>query len=127
MAGTDRITDRELDALFDVARAGRDAPQPTPDFMARVLADALAEQARFTAPVGPARVPRWRQFLAAIGGWPAMGGLVTAAVAGLWLGISPPAALSDLGLAALTGTGAASDLDGFTPGLDHLYDALEEG
>jgi hypothetical protein len=31
-----------------------------------------------------------------IGGWPSFGGLAAATVAGLWIGVSPPAVLSDL-------------------------------
>ncbi len=31
-----------------------------------------------------------------IGGWPTFSGLAAATVAGLWIGVAPPAALSDL-------------------------------
>lgn len=98
--------DLELDALFAQAR-GRTA-DPSPDFMERVLRDALAAQPT----PGPVAVPmkrpsKLRQFLSAVGGWPAVAGLATAGVAGLWIGISPPAAVATT---AETFLGAESDL-----------------
>ena len=83
--------DRMLDDLFAVARAG--APQPDDALMARVLADAARVQS-------PVAVPESRGFWVALsdmlGGWPAWGGLATATVAGLWVGIAPPAPVEDL-------------------------------
>ncbi|WP_135501452.1 hypothetical protein [Roseovarius aestuariivivens] len=91
MTGRREDHDPGLDPFFDAAR--QTAPQPEADFLARVLADAEAAQIRTTAL--PAH--RWRARLAelgrALGGWPAMAGLSTAAVAGLWIGIAPPAML----------------------------------
>ncbi|SDN42878.1 hypothetical protein SAMN05216196_101509 [Lutimaribacter pacificus] len=123
MAGTDR-NDTRLETLFEAARGA--APKPSADLLARVLADAEAVQAA-AAPVPRKSAPRlrWRQFVDAIGGWPAMAGLVSAGVAGLWLGISPPAALDDLGIA-----GAGTDeavLVGMLPGVELALLALEEG
>lgn len=87
--------DSFLDGYFAAARDG--APEPSPDLLARVLADAGAEQARQAAGTRDAahRPGLWATMLAALGGWPALGGLATAGVAGLWLGISPPVALDD--------------------------------
>lgn len=68
--------------------------------MARVLADAEAVQAGFDSAAVPDRQPARRpgllaQLGAALGGWPAVAGLAAASVCGLWIGISPPAGLSD--------------------------------
>lgn len=92
--------DKELSGLFE---ASRDIP-PTPSdsLLARVMADATAVQAGFApAPVAartgerPRGAGLWRELLRALGGWPAMGGLATAAVAGVWLGAFPPSFLPD--------------------------------
>ena len=88
----------ELDALFDEAR--RNTPEPPSDFLARVLSDAEALQPAAASVMQT--VPQKRRFSAdlfsglsdAIGGWPAFAGLATAAVTGVWIGISPPASLS---------------------------------
>ena len=83
-----------LEDAFALARA--EAARPAPEaLMARVLADADRERPplRAAAP----RPGRLAAALAALGGWPALGGLATAGVAGLWLGLSPPAAVEDLG------------------------------
>ena len=84
----------DLDAFFAAAR--REVPAPSEALMARVLVDALAAQ---PAPRAAVRTPRpglWTQLREAMGGWPAMGGLATAGVVGLWIGISPPAAVTDM-------------------------------
>ncbi|SDJ84818.1 hypothetical protein [Aliiruegeria lutimaris] len=98
----------ELEALFD---ALRDEPEePSSDLLARVLADAYeAQDARaakaMPEPVSsgpqPARRGRIRGLLDMIGGWPAVAGLVTATVAGVWIGYNPPAALDDLTLSVM--------------------------
>lgn len=79
----------QLETLFTAAR--RTGPDPSADLLARVMQDALAVQAEAGHPKGSA-APRGRlaQLRDAIGGWPAMGGLVTATAAGIWIGISPP-------------------------------------
>lgn len=68
-------------------------PVPSDDLMARILADAEAAQVRAVAV--PPRVG-WRNWLAALGGWPALGGMAVAGVTGLWLGVAPPAAVDEL-------------------------------
>lgn len=98
-----------LDALLaDVA----DAPEvaPSDDLMARILADAEAAQG-LAVPV-LLRVG-WRNWLAALGGWPALGGMAVAGVAGLWLGVAPPAAVDQL-VAELLGETVSVDLLGLT-------------
>jgi hypothetical protein len=94
MAEMDKKPDTfDLDSLFADAR--RQDAAPAPDFMERVLQDALQVQAEFAAPVSaPPRASWLRQLLSAIGGWPAVAGLATAGVAGLWIGINPPSAVS---------------------------------
>ncbi|WP_373635276.1 hypothetical protein [Yoonia sp. SS1-5] len=79
--------DKWLDAILDDARDAR--PQVPDALMARVLADAAAAH----APPEPvmSNAPRgWAAIAQLLGGMPALGGLATAAVAGLWLGIAPP-------------------------------------
>lgn len=102
-----------IDALLAEARG--QAPAPDDALMARVLADATAVQdARHTRPA-PVPPGLWARAMEAIGGWPALGSLTAATVAGLWVGIAPPAAVSDV-TAALTGEGMQVSLfasDGF--------------
>lgn len=87
----------ELDAALAEAR-GRDAA-PSPDFLARVMADAEAVLREREAP--RAAVPR-RGWLNALGGWPALGGLAASMALGVGVGVAQPAALSALP-AALVG------------------------
>lgn len=77
-----RMTQRDnfdLEATFDAARAG--PPQMPDGLLARIVADAEAVQPQ---------VPLWRRLMAAVGGPAGLGGLVTATVAGFWLGVAPP-------------------------------------
>jgi anti-sigma-K factor RskA len=113
--------DRNNSDLDDFLAAARsEAPLPSGDLLARIEAQALAEQ-----PVaGPRSRPEpvWRQVLAVLGGWPGAAGLAAACAAGLWLGISPPAVVDGLLGADTAGLG--------TLGIDPLsgFDlALMEG
>lgn len=88
----------ELGAFFAAAKVR--TPEPGTALFARVMADAEAVQAGFAlAPVAtsPALGSTVRARLAviwqALGGWPSVAGLSAATVAGLWIGIAPPAAL----------------------------------
>ena len=85
--------DDGLEALFAEARALR--PVPSEDLMARLMADAERERPQ-PAVVSAAPRSGWRDWISALGGWPAMGGLVAATVTGLWIGTAPPAGLSSL-------------------------------
>lgn len=79
------MNDTELESLFEAARR---APPAVPEaLMARVIADAQTLQ--------PA-VPLWVGLTEALGGLPGLGGLVTAACVGVWLGVSPPSYVPDL-------------------------------
>ncbi|MGI1663541.1 dihydroorotate dehydrogenase [Palleronia sp. KMU-117] len=111
----------DLDHFFAAARAQR--PEPGVDLLARIAAEAEATAAARARP-GPAsarangrqgRSGVWLgDWLAAIGGWPAVAGLATATVAGLWIGYAQP----HLGAMTLgTGTDEATyDLGGLLPG-----------
>lgn len=76
--------------------AARRSDAQVPDGLTgRVLADAHRQQDRWRRS-GRSGVPSptlWMQFLGAIGGLPALGGLAAACAAGIWLGISPPGGL----------------------------------
>lgn len=90
--------DRDLDALFAHARGIR--PEPSPDLLARILADAEATARARPAPpraAPPQRRPGWLPALMdALGGWPALGGLAATAVLGLTLGVAQPTGLATL-------------------------------
>ena len=106
---TDRHDTDRLETLFAAARDA--APLPRGDLLARVEADALAEQARQARLRRVARPGIWPQLRAALGGWPGLAGLAAACAAGIWLGFAAP----DL---QGFGGGTLADLDG--AGLDPL-------
>ncbi len=91
---------RSVDALLD--EAASHAPEVPAHLMAAVLRDAADLQPRVVA--APARHSLWESFLDLIGGWPAMGGLAAAGLAGVWLGFSPPATLEAATARALGAT-----------------------
>ena len=99
----DTHDEEQLQAWFDAAR--RQPPEVPEALMRRVLADARAVQA--TAPPRPGPLARARAGLArataALGGRPAVAGLAAAGLAGVWLGIYPPAVLQTLGGGLLNG------------------------
>jgi hypothetical protein len=114
------MMDDDLDELFAQARV-RDA-QPSAALMARILADAAATQPR--APVRPVR-PRFRlsALIAALGGAGALAGLATATVAGVWIGLAPPAAIDDFA-ATLWSVGEGDSLD-LIPDLEGMISDAE--
>ncbi|MCZ7676116.1 MAG: hypothetical protein M5U35_09930 [Roseovarius sp.] len=82
-----------LKAHFEALKAR--VAEPDAALLARILADAEHEQAVRAAPA--ARRPRSGWLAApvrALGGWPAMAGLATAALAGVWIGAAPPEGLA---------------------------------
>jgi hypothetical protein len=105
----DRDPTDTLDALLAQARM---VPPPglPPDFAARLIA--AAEAAR---PTPVTQRPGWRAritaVLAEIGGIPALTGLATAGVAGLWIGLADPAGAAGLVWDLTTG----APLDAGTP------------
>lgn len=94
MMTTDKTT--ELDETFAAMRA-EDVPM-SEGLMDRIMLDADMVLASGQPSVSPA--PKERSFGAllqdVIGGWPTFSGLAAATVAGLWIGVSPPEALTDL-------------------------------
>lgn len=80
-------SDKDVEALFATAR--REAAEPSADLMARVLQDAEVAQPRPPALTKTARPNVLRHALAALGGWPSLGGLVAATIVGFGIGISP--------------------------------------
>ncbi|MCV2881393.1 dihydroorotate dehydrogenase [Actibacterium sp. XHP0104] len=113
----ERMTDTdELELLFAAARDA--APVPSDGLLARVLADAEAEQARpapaLIRPEGGLLARAMRQ----IGGWPALAGLATATLAGVWIGYAQPAGLDGLTDTVWQGDAAGYDLVEMIPSLD---------
>ena len=91
---SDLDKDDFLEAAFGAARA--EALRPAPEaLLARISADADNELAWRMA-----RRPQtgFRAFLAGLGGWPGLGGLVTATAVGVWIGVSGASQLGDMGL-----------------------------
>ncbi len=91
MAMTDwNAREHTLDDLFAAAR--RAAPEPSPGFLARVIADAEAvQEAAEAVPVRRSAAPSGGLMAALrgmFGGWGALGGMLTATVAGIWIGFS---------------------------------------
>lgn len=121
-----------LDDLFAAARAEAAAPA-SPDFLARVLADAYAAQpdpapapaADPTAIAPPARPGLWARLSAAFGGGMALAGMGTAGVAGLWLGFAPPTGLGPLADTFVPATATAAIEIDLMPALDTFWS--EEG
>jgi hypothetical protein len=119
---------REDDALAPFfAAARRDAPAVPEALMAAILADARDS----LPPVRARPLGRWQRLRSALGGWPSLAGLGTAAAAGLALGLLFPAGLARLDdalggalpvyeTAALTGYVLEDLMPGFDP-------ASEEG
>lgn len=101
--GTEAMQDRDdLDDLFATARVSR--PVPSDALMARVLADALAEQPKAAGMVPVAAVSHaglWSRVAGLFGGVGALAGIGSAAAAGLFIGYVQPAGLSVLDDAVL--------------------------
>lgn len=107
MSMNDKDDSLDLELWFSASR--KHTADPSDDLLARVLGDAarMQPQAPGIMTAAPVLVPKpslWAQFMNAIGGWSGLAGLGTATVAGLWIGISPPAMLQSVS-SALTQTG----------------------
>lgn len=89
------LNDAALDALFAEAQA--DA-EPSQALLDRIVADAA--QAAVPVGVQEVRSSLWDRALEAIGGWPSLSGLATAAVAGLYIGFSDPTLIETVGLSS---------------------------
>ncbi len=88
---------RQDDTFLDdiLAQARSQQPTPSQDLIARVLADAAAEQAAILTPIA-APVSRGQRFFDILGGWTGFGGLITAGMAGIWIGLAPQVPLESL-------------------------------
>ncbi|PYF09792.1 hypothetical protein C8J30_107164 [Rhodobacter viridis] len=130
MAMTDgREDDLDLERFFRAARAA--APEPSEAFLTRLAAQGLAEQARFAAPPVLRQAPKRRglvaTLVAAVGGWAALGGMAggmaTAMVAGLWIGLAgAPTLVQAVGL----GSAVTAEADSYLPDADVLALAVTQ-
>lgn len=91
---TPEIDDLELEKLFLEAQA--EQPEVSPALLDAIVADAtaVANDRKSVAPKS-----RWwlSDVFLNLGGWPAVGGMVTAAVTGVWFGLNPFVSLADFG------------------------------
>lgn len=117
-----KLSDAELDAVF--AQAMENTPAPSSVLLDSIMADAEQVASLREADAVAARTAPRPGFLAewmnSIGGWPAIGGLVSATVAGVWIGYASPATvdgLTDGYLASQT----YQDLGDFLPSLDAMF------
>ncbi len=99
--------DVDLDGLFDDARVAR--PIPTENLMARIAADAALHQP------SPSQLDRqapgaFSRLLETLGGWPTIGGLVTATIAGVYIGFVQPELVIDTVTASEDGAFVSADL-----------------
>jgi hypothetical protein len=122
MTDKDQV-DSVLEDFFAAARGA--APKPSADLSARILEDAEIVRAERVHPGDLWRSKRrnvWSEFLWLIGGAPAILALSTAAIAGIWIGISPPDYVAEQVQSYLQGSGynatdsfwAVDTLGGFT-------------
>lgn len=93
----------QADALEAFLAPARAPGALSEDLFARIMRDAAQVSSAQMAPAIAAPAPRqsglgW--LIAALGGWPMLGGMASAAIAGLWLGFTSPALLDPSGLTA---------------------------
>lgn len=116
------VTKSDSDMIDDMfAQVRTQSPAVPDDLMARVLADAA------DLLVQPAVAPKqglWPAFMELIGGWPSVGGLAMAGVAGIWVGIAPPATVTAW-TADLIGSPVSIDL--FSDTSDYFSEGLLDG
>lgn len=125
MTGTEN--DKDLDAFFDAAR-NDPRSAPTPELLARILSDAdtvmigvgTAQRTR------GARSGVGRSLIRALGGWPSLGGLAAATLAGVWIGLSAETLIPG-GLDTVLPWQTDPDLSDFTTDFtaDVAFDATE--
>ncbi len=112
----DFISDDDLDRML--TRLGAEVPAPSDDLMARIMADAEALRPIPGALIAGEPEGFFESFLSLLGGWKGAGGLVSAGIIGLWIGVSPPSTLesttTDLwDMISPDVTGGWSDFDDF--------------
>lgn len=130
---TDRhmLDDHELEAFFKAARVETAAPSDA--LMAAILDDAAMQQARadvtsvpspdILSVLGEDRRAGgfWADLRASVGGWPALAGMATATIVGVWIGFAAPTRLEAIsGGLVLSGDYSATDetyaLEDLAPG-----------
>ncbi|MEL6647999.1 MAG: hypothetical protein AAFY35_00235 [Pseudomonadota bacterium] len=80
--------------MAEFAALKQRAEPPSDALLARVMADADAVQAQQAqSPLPEARGSALRRMIDVIGGWPSLAGMATAGIAGVWIGLTQPAAL----------------------------------
>ncbi|MEM9438705.1 MAG: hypothetical protein AAGA15_16880 [Pseudomonadota bacterium] len=109
------LSEAELDTLFRASES--EGPLPSGDLIARIMADAEAEQA-VAALARPARPSVLAGLRETLGGWAGLSGLAGAAAMGLIIGVFPPEALSTYSDTVL-GIGTATFSD-YVPGLGEV-------
>ncbi|PTE20914.1 dihydroorotate dehydrogenase [Cereibacter changlensis JA139] len=119
------MRDSDLDDLFAEARTR--APAPSEALMARVLADAATHQPRPAA--APVRVARpssgWSSWFAGLrGGALAGAGMMTATLAGVWIGFAQPSSMVSVTDALWQGAVQQIDVVELQPSLD-LFPSLD--
>lgn len=122
MTDNKNLSDAELEQLFEEMAASN--PVPTTDLVARIIADADGVMNDRATGVIAVQKPlglrqRLASFLSGIGGWPAVAGLATATVAGIWIGYAPPSSVSDLASSYIS-TDVSYDIGDYIPSFDLL-------
>lgn len=89
------MSDPKYDDLDDLFADVRKVPvAPSDALMARVLGDAAMAQPKNASKRRP-EPNIWMRMMDAIGGWPSVGSLAAATVAGIWVGVAPPTSVQD--------------------------------
>lgn len=116
----------DLDLFFDAAQA--QPAEPSVDLMMRIADDADAQIEITAIAAAPDIAPRmglWATVLAVLGGWSAVAGVSTAAIAGLWIGIATPTGVSALTSGYLSSSEETAYVSDYLPSFD-LQVAEEE-
>ena len=125
MTDKDNLSETEIDDML--ARAGDVQAVASGDLLARIVADADAVADQRDVAGTPGRAPQqsgvFARLTAALGGWPAIAGLTTATVAGIWIGYVSPDTLSAIAEGYIS-IGASDRLGDFMPA---FTDILDEG
>ncbi len=123
MTDGNEFRDSDLDDLL--SGATQTVVAPSDDLMARIQADADGvldeQQAAQSAALSKPRPGIFAGLFASLGGWPAMAGLTTATVAGIWIGYASPDALTVFTEDYIT-IGTNYGVDDFMPSFDNILD-----
>lgn len=101
---TERDEDMLDGALAQMLAATPADLTPSEDLLNRIMMDADDVLAQSAVAPATARPSFGAMLLDLVGGWPSLGGLAAATVAGLWIGVVQPAALTDLSTSLWGGT-----------------------